>query len=121
MSSTSHVQPQALPPTSAAAKYHSLRVYYQVQQCKGTEAGLLPQDWGWKESDSRLAPVTTALNPAPIELLHILRCNCPTNCSTMRCSCKKHGLKCSIACGNCNRSGCINSNKLAMEVDDEDE
>ncbi|CAM1317761.1 Uncharacterised protein r2_g2608 [Pycnogonum litorale] len=27
-SSTSHVQPQSLPPTSAAAKHHSLRVYY---------------------------------------------------------------------------------------------
>ena len=28
--STSPVDPQFLPPTSAAAKYHSLRVYYQV-------------------------------------------------------------------------------------------
>ncbi|KAG1664151.1 hypothetical protein GQR58_019964 [Nymphon striatum] len=33
-SNTSHVQPQSLPPTSAAAKHHSLRVYYQVQQWK---------------------------------------------------------------------------------------
>ena len=31
---TSHVKPQTLPPTSAAAKYHSLRVYFQVQQWK---------------------------------------------------------------------------------------
>ena len=58
------VQPQALPPASAAAKYHSLPVYYQVQQWIGTETGLLPQDWGWKESDGRLTPVTTDLDPA---------------------------------------------------------
>jgi hypothetical protein len=31
----------------------------------------------------------------------VIRCNCQTDCSTMRCSCKKHGLRCSIACGNC--------------------
>ncbi|WAQ93520.1 hypothetical protein MAR_005991, partial [Mya arenaria] len=29
-----HVQPQTLPPTSASTKYHSLRVYYQVQAVK---------------------------------------------------------------------------------------
>ncbi|KAJ8391936.1 hypothetical protein AAFF_G00084070 [Aldrovandia affinis] len=53
--STSHVQPQSLPPTSAAAKYHSLRVHYQVQQWKGTVDELLPQEWGWKESDGGLS------------------------------------------------------------------
>ena len=76
VSSTSHVQPQTLPPTSAAAKYHSYRVYYQMQQWKGREATLLPQDWGWKESDGMLFPVTPDLGPAPIELLRIVRCNC---------------------------------------------
>ncbi|KAG1667944.1 Ribosome biogenesis protein WDR12 [Nymphon striatum] len=40
-SNTSHVQPQSLPPTSAAAKHHSLRVYYQVQQWKGIAANEL--------------------------------------------------------------------------------
>ena len=120
-SSTSHVQPQTLPPTSAAAKYHSFRVYYQIQEWKGTEARLLPQDWGWKESDGRLIPVTTDLDPAPIEILRVIRCNCQTDCSTMRCSCKKHGLSCSAACGNCRGSGCVNSNWLEMEIDDEAE
>ena len=33
---TSHVQPQSLPPTSAAAKYHSLRVFFQIQKWKGS-------------------------------------------------------------------------------------
>ncbi len=33
-SSTCYIQPQTLPPTSAAVKYHSLRVYYQIRQWK---------------------------------------------------------------------------------------
>ena len=44
---TSHIQPKTLPPTSAAAKFHSLRVYYQVQEWKGAGDGLLPEEWGW--------------------------------------------------------------------------
>jgi hypothetical protein len=33
--SKTFVDPQALPPTSSAAKYHSMRVYLQVQQWMG--------------------------------------------------------------------------------------
>ena len=47
--SKSHIQPQTLPPTSAAAKFHSLRVYYQILQCKGTGDRFLPEEWGWRE------------------------------------------------------------------------
>ena len=96
---TSQVQPQTLPPTLAAAKFHSLRVFYQVQQWKGSSNELVPQDWGWKESEGLLVSVATDLLPAPEELLHIIRCNCQTQCSTMRCTCKKHGIKCSMAVG----------------------
>ena len=60
---------QTLPPTASAAKYHSVCVYYQIRQWQGTEAGMSPQDWGWKESDGALIPVTTDLDPAPNELL----------------------------------------------------
>ena len=42
----SHVHPQTLPPTSAAAKYHSLHVYFQVQEWKGSDLNLL--EWGWE-------------------------------------------------------------------------
>ena len=107
--STSHVQPQSLPPTSAAAKYHSLRVYYQVQQWKGTVDDLLPQDWGWKECDGMFFPVQTDLPPAPQELLQVIRCSCKTDCSSLRCTCKKHNIECSVACSNCKGSGCANS------------
>ena len=28
-------------------------------------------------------------------------CNCMADCSTLRCTCKKHNIECSLACGNC--------------------
>ena len=68
-SKSSYVKPQALPPTSAAAKYHSLRVYLQVQEWKGSAIGLHPTDWGWKECDGEFVPLQTSLAPAPEHLL----------------------------------------------------
>ena len=40
---------------------------------KGTGDGLLPEEWGWRESeDEILVPVTTDLLPAPDDLLRII-------------------------------------------------
>jgi len=44
--STSHVEAHNLPPTSSTAKYHSLRVYYQVMEWKGMAADMKPEEWG---------------------------------------------------------------------------
>ena len=41
-----------LPPTSAAARQNSFRVYHQVQQWRGV--ALDPIDWGWKLKDGHL-------------------------------------------------------------------
>ena len=46
------LQPEYLPPTSAATVYPSLRVHHQIQQW-GSVA-LLSQDWGWQLVDGRL-------------------------------------------------------------------
>ena len=116
---TSHIQPQTLPPTSAADKFHSLRVYYQVQQWKGTGDDLLPEEWGWRESEEILVPVTTDMLPAPDDLLCMIRCNCKSDCGTMRYTCKKHGITCSIVCGNCKGSGCMNSTSNEDDNDDD--
>ena len=40
--SSSFVDPKELPPTSDAARYHSLRVFLQIQQWKGNEEGMNP-------------------------------------------------------------------------------
>ena len=114
-SSTSCVQPEVLPPTSAAAKFHSMRVYLQVQQWMEPGEHMKPEDWGWYEQGGKYLPVLTDKEPAPIELLEVVRCNCKTGCSTRKCTCKKHGLDCSTGCGEC-RGVCTNSTSL-----DEDE
>ena len=42
LKSSKVVEPQTLPPTPAAAKFHSLRVYYQVNEWKGNSLDLDP-------------------------------------------------------------------------------
>ena len=107
-SKTTHIKPQSLPPTSAAAKYHSLRVYLQVQEWRGSDVELHPRDWGWQECEEGFATLQTLLPPAPEHLLRVIRCNCQTDCSTLRCSCRKHNIECTPACGNCKGTGCTN-------------
>ncbi len=63
----SHITSQTLPPTSAAYKYHSLRVYYQVQTWKGLTQLHRPSSWGWNCTDGKMKPVTTDLPAAPTE------------------------------------------------------
>ncbi|CAH3019651.1 unnamed protein product, partial [Porites evermanni] len=63
------LQPENLPPTSSAASFHSLRVYFQVQEWKQNQ--LRPQDWGWRLSDGRLLPILTDRPPAHQSLLEM--------------------------------------------------
>ncbi|KAG1710392.1 hypothetical protein GQR58_002674 [Nymphon striatum] len=107
--------PQSLPPTTRAAKFHSLRAYHQVQEWKANQH-LLPTEWGWKLLANTLVPIQTDLPPAPEDLLMVIRCNCTTDCSNAKCTCMKHNLKCSSACGHCRGSGCTN----AVQVDEDE-
>ena len=43
-SKTSHIEPQNLPPTAAAARFHSLRVYLKVKQWQREGAGMSIED-----------------------------------------------------------------------------
>ena len=113
----SFVQPECLPPTSAAASYHSLRVYHQVQEWKGV--ALPAENWGWKLEDDKLLPVRTSLPAAHASLLEMVRCGCKTDCSTQRCTCRKQGLECSAACANCRGQSCCNSSQLDFSEGDE--
>ena len=49
------VHPNMLPQTPAAVKYHSLRVYHQIQQWKGIT--LDAEEWGWKMCEGTLVPI----------------------------------------------------------------
>ena len=117
--STSCVQPRTLPPTSAAAKYHSLRVYHQVQQWRGVHKRAT--EWGWRLKDDKMLPVATDLQPAPEYLLEAINCNCKTDCSSRRCSCVKFGLYCSPACGQCKGLLCCNIEPPEEDCDSDDE
>ncbi len=83
-SSATHVHPQTLPSTPGSAKYHSMRVYLQVQEWKGSADGLLPTEW--ELCGEGFVPLQTAQAPAPENLLRIIRCSCLTDCSTLRCT-----------------------------------
>ena len=88
--SLKHVEVKNLPPTNSAAKYHSYRVYYQVQVWLGNES-LHATDWGWELINGHLFPMKMDNAPAPESLLKIMKCGCTSNCDNNRCSCKKMG------------------------------
>ena len=62
-------------------------------------------------------PIKTDMPPAPKDLLNIFRCNCKTGCSTKRCTCRRHALECTPACGECRGLSCSN---LPQHVDSDD-
>ena len=65
--SLTQVDPKLLPPTSAAAKFHSRRVFLQVNQWKDPQCDLLAEEWGWVRKDTGLHPVLMDMPPAPAE------------------------------------------------------
>ena len=105
-----------LPPTTEAAVYHDLRVYYQVQICRIGGPELDACEFGWFINNDKMMPIKTKNRPAPEKLLSIIRCNCKTNSETRRCSCRKHGLECNISCGECRGQNCLNSKSVEMGV-----
>ena len=107
-SSSSYVPPERLPPTTDAARFHSRRVYHQVQTWLGNS--MEATEWGWVLRKTRLG---TVLKPnrmeqvaAPASLLKMVRCKCTGNCGKNTCSCKKNGLQCTLACGQCKGITC---------------
>ena len=66
------VEGKSLPPTTAASKFHSYRVYLQICQWKNPNCNLQEESWGWKLTDSGYSPVLTDLPPATPELLKVI-------------------------------------------------
>jgi 5'-3' exonuclease len=112
--SSTTVEVQSLPPTNDAAKYHSFRVYCQVQEWMGFNVD--PEKWGWYLRKGQLEPKTMDSPLAPDALLKLVSCQCKGNCDTQRCSCKRNDLECSSACREC-KGLCKNSN-LDPSTDD---
>ena len=97
--------------------------YHQFIQWKGKEKQVTAEEWGWRlNDDGQLVPIMTQLQPALEALLRVVRCNCLSDCSSMRCTCKKHDLECSASCGHCRGTSCTNAAALDFDEDlDEDE
>lgn len=76
--------------------------------------------WGLKVQKGMMMPIPMRQAPAPPELLKIFRCDCKTGCKTFRCTCMKHGLKCTQVCGECRGVSCINSQEINLELDEDD-
>jgi hypothetical protein len=108
------ILPEKLPPTERAAHFHGFRVHLQVIEWKMLDENynLNPTEWGWKSVDGFLAPIPTDKEIAPPDLLKVIRCNCKTSsknqCGTKTCMCRKHGIKCMLACGGCHGEDCNN-------------
>ena len=118
--SNSGLVPEKLPPTEGAARYHALRVHLQVVVWKNLDTSALnPLDWGWKMEDDGLVPMTTNLPVAPDTFLKFIRCKCKKDsknpCGSNRCSCRKYGLNCVAACGDCRGENCRNIRKVELE------
>ena len=115
--SSTTVEVQSLPPTTDAAKYHSFRVYCQVQEWMGN--CVEPEKWGWCLRKGQFQPKTMDSPVAPDSLLKLVRCQCKGNCDTRRCSCKRNELDCSSACGEC--KGLCQNSKSDADTDDSNE
>ena len=124
VTSAKTIDPQKLPPTARAAHFHSLRVHLQVIHWKELNDLLDPLQWGWKLEGFKLQPIMTDMEPAPDNLLKFVRCKCKLStanpCGSNICSCRKHGLKCCGACGDCRGESCRNAEEIVCDDCDHD-
>lgn len=104
--SAGYVPPEKLPPTVDAGRFHSLRMYHQVQTWRSNN--LPPENWGWSASPSGLVPFKMSKEAAPEQLLRTIRCNCGGKCDRKSCTCLKNGLLCTTACGQFKGVSCLN-------------
>ncbi|KAE8743752.1 hypothetical protein FOCC_FOCC009627 [Frankliniella occidentalis] len=109
---------RSLPPTTDGAKYHSLRVYHQVQAWLGNDLPL--DEWGWKTGENGVLPVTMKSEPAPPCLMKMVRCNCKKGCER-GCECRRAGFACTEMCGVCSGVDCSNAAQFVEAVEAEED
>ena len=109
---SSSFQLSSIPPTSAAARQHSYRVYLQIQEWMGQS--LTPTEWGWQDHDQTIVPVATDQPAAPRQLMNIVTCGCKTGCGNA-CGCRKAGMVCSEMCYHCMGVSCDNAPEMDLD------
>ena len=112
MTVTNTLKLEYLAPSEGAVRQHTLRAYLQYHDWVLLSSMTLPPtEYGWRMAgDGSYAPIGMLEPVAPEQLLKLTVCNCTSksNCSG-RCSCRKMGMSCIQACGNCNGVDCTNT------------
>jgi len=114
LASAKNIDPQKLSPIARAAHYPSLHVHLQVILWKElTTDSIDPLIWGWKLDNLKIQPIMIDLEPTPESLLKFVGCkyrlSAANPCGSNTYSCRKHGLKCVTACGDCRGESCRNA------------
>ena len=113
--------PKSLPPTDDAAEQHALRSWLQTQDWLLLRSmANSPVGLGFTLTSDGYEPVARTKPMAPDGLLNLISCNCKKDCSNMRCSCKRNGVKCISACGNCHGTECQNATTKPDDDDTDD-
>ena len=75
-----------VPPTLSALKENVSRAHCKSAHIKSPSLPD-PNDYGWlfNKKYHVFEPVMTSLVPAPESIIHLIVCNCKTNCSTNSC------------------------------------
>jgi hypothetical protein len=122
----------ALPPTSGNLLQHVLRAHLQVMLWKATGHQAPPDEaadithFGWEIRDGIPVPVIAQGDPAPPELIDVIRCQCKVQgkkCSTESCGCHKEHLSCTSYCNCSGEEGCCNplTRRYDAQTCDEDD
>ncbi len=115
LTSIKGVELKALPATCDAAKYHSYRAYYQVQQWLGNDVS--PAEWGWERDpqSGNLRPLVKDKPAAPDKVLRLISCGCKQGCKKS-CTCKNARLPCTALCSGCNGISCANCENAESDL-----
>jgi len=112
-----------LPPTTGSVDEHIERVH--VQAVVWSQATVMwqhlldPLKHGYHRDDhGNILPTTTNVPPAPQAILELIRCQCKADCTTQRCSSKRHNLTCTELC-LC-ETDCENNVDCNAEYDSQD-
>lgn len=98
----------ALPPTNESFIENVKRAHFQAALWRNLDGHLPPEfdpvKFGWKKDtpNRSLSPTTVpeGCKPAPAYILEMIKCGCKGEnpCNTKKCSCRVHGLTCTMSC-----------------------
>ena len=114
-----------LPPTSDNLLLHVLRSHLQVMLWKAVNLPAPPEEsadithFGWEIRNEIPVPAIAQGDPAPPELIDVIRCHCRAQgrkCSTEMCGCHKEHLSCTTYCNCSGKTECCNPHTVSQDV-----